>query len=161
MKIPGKGEVDRALKQTQRQVKSALRQVNQLAGRLVARGDYTAAQSWVDIGRSITAFGSRVEALHLEWQGLHNDAPGQLSSERTPLWKYYRPILQTLVQLGGDATISQLEEKLVSLLLLFFRQKKLASCPAISSDGKEQFDGHAGTWLMKGSLRTVRDCDGR
>ncbi len=117
MKIPGKGEVDRALKQAKREVKSALRQVNQLAGRLVAKGDYTGAQSWVEVGRAITTFGAEVDALHLNWQALHEKAPAaQISSERTPLWEYYRPILTALVELGGEATISDLEERVAPIL---------------------------------------------
>jgi len=110
MKIPGKGEVDRALKQTQRQVKSALRQVNQVAGRLVARGDYTGAHSWVDVGRSITTFGTKLDALQQEWQSLHTEIPAQHAVERTPLWEYYRPILKALVQLGGEAYVAEVEE---------------------------------------------------
>lgn len=125
MKIPGKGEVDRALKQTQRQVKSALRQVNQLAGRLVARGDYTSAQSWVDVGRSITTFGAKVDALLLEWQSMQTDAPAQNSLERTPLWEYYRPILEALVQLGGEAYVAEVEEAAKPFLAQVLRQEEM------------------------------------
>ena len=116
MKTPGKGEVERALKLTKREVKSALRQVNQQAGRLVTRGDYTGAQSWVDMGRGITGFGAEVDALQLKWQALQETAPGKTSSERTPLWEYYQPILQALVELGGEATIAELEERVAPIL---------------------------------------------
>jgi len=116
MKIPGKGEVDRALKQTTRQVKSALRQVNQQAGKLVAKGDYNAAQSWVEMGRAMTTFGAEVAALQLKWQELSETAPGHISSERTPLWEYYRPILTALIELGGEGTISELEEQVKPIL---------------------------------------------
>jgi len=116
MKIPGKGEVERALKLTKREVKSALRQVNQQAGRLVTRGDYTGAQSWVDMGRAITGFGAEVDALQLRWQALQETAPGQTTSEGTPLWEYYQPILQALVELGGEALVAELEEKVAPIL---------------------------------------------
>src|SRR5260370_20208817 len=102
MKIPGKREVDNALRLTSREIKSALRQVNQQAGRLVSRGDYDGAQSLVELGKEISQFTSEVEALHAKWRDLREDGD-ESRIERTPLWKYYRPILKALGQLGGEA----------------------------------------------------------
>jgi len=80
------------------------------------RGDYSAAEGLVDVGRSVTRFGAEVDALHLRWRELQLVEPAQVSSERTPLWEYYRPLLQALVELGGEATRSQLEEKVEPIL---------------------------------------------
>ena len=40
----------------------------------------------------------------------HTSAQKKLSN--TPLWEFYRPILQALVALGGDATRKQIEAQL-------------------------------------------------
>jgi restriction system protein len=115
-RIPGNREVDRALKQLGREVRSALKEINQQAGRLVMRGDYSAAEELVEVGRTVTKFGAEVDALHLRWRELQLVEPAQVSNERTPLWEYYRPLLQALVELGGEATRSQLEEKAEPIL---------------------------------------------
>lgn len=49
-RLPGNREVDRALKQLAREVKSALKEINQQAGRLVMRGDSSAAEGLVEVG---------------------------------------------------------------------------------------------------------------
>jgi hypothetical protein len=115
-KMPGTREVDRAIKQTAREVKTALKEINHQAGKLVARGEYAAAEELVKVGRAITIFAGEVDALQLRWRELQDNAPGKLSSERTPLWEYYRPILQALVQLDGESTLARLEEKVEPLL---------------------------------------------
>ena len=120
-RIPGNREVERALKQTVREVKAALKEINQQAGRLVARGEYGAAETLVEVGRSITKFGAEVEGLLLRWRELGETAPGQVPSERTPLWEYYRPILQALVELGGEAIVSQVEERVEPILAAVLR----------------------------------------
>jgi restriction system protein len=115
-RIPGNREIDRALKQLARELKSALKEINQQAGRLVMRGDYSEAEGLVEVGRSVTKFGAEVDALHLRWRELQLIEPTQVSSERTPLWEYYRPLLQALVELGGEATRSQVEDKVEPIL---------------------------------------------
>jgi hypothetical protein len=114
--MPGSREVERAIKQTAREVKAALKEINHQAGKLVARGEYATAEELVKVGRSITTFADEVETLRLRWSELQDNAPGKLSSERTPLWEYYRPILKALVQLGGEATLDDLERKVEPIL---------------------------------------------
>jgi len=109
MKIPGKREVDNALKQTTREIKSALRQINHQAARLVSRGDYEGAQSLVELGKQVSQFGSETEALHAKWQNLREDR-NEAAIVRTPLWKYYRPILRALIALNGEAYVAEVEE---------------------------------------------------
>jgi hypothetical protein len=115
-KMPGSREVERALRQSVREIKAALKEINQQAGKLVARGDYGAAEELVQVGRTVTAFGAEVEALQSRWLDLQESATKELTTERTPLWEYYKPILVALVELGGDATLSQVEEKVEPIL---------------------------------------------
>jgi hypothetical protein len=113
--MPGIREVERSLKQTERVIKSALKEINQSAGKLVVRGEYGAAEDLVKLGRAVTLFANEVEGLQLRWSELKDSAPGKLS-ERTPLWEYYRPILKALVRRGGEATLSEVEEEVEPLL---------------------------------------------
>jgi len=115
-KIPGNREVDRALKQAVRQVKSALKEINQEAGKLVTRGDYSGAEQYVQVGRSVTTFTSELEALHLRWRALQENTTSEDLNEKTALWGFYRPILQALVELGGESTVAQLEDRVEPLL---------------------------------------------
>jgi hypothetical protein len=115
-RIPGSREVERALKLAVREVRSALKEINQQAGRLVARGDYGAAEGLVEIGRTVTTFGSEVEALQSRWRELQEIATAEATPAKTPLWEYYKPILQALIELGGEATLSELEEKVEPIL---------------------------------------------
>lgn len=131
-RIPGNREVDRALKQLAREVRSALKEINQQAGRLVTRGDYSAAEALVKVGRSVTTFGDEVDALLLRWRELQHGAPGQVASEKTPLWEYYRPLLQALVELGGEASLSDLEEKVEPILTSVLKPGEMT----VMSEGK-------------------------
>jgi hypothetical protein len=115
-KMPGSREVERALRQTLREIKAALKEINQQAGKLVMRGDYAVAEELVSVGRTVTTFGAEVEALQSRWLDLQESATKELTIERTPLWEYYKPILVALVELGGDATLSQVEEKVEPIL---------------------------------------------
>jgi hypothetical protein len=125
--MPGSREVERAIKQTGREVKAALKEINHQAGKLVARGEYAAAEELVKVGRAMTTFADEVEALNLRWRELQDNAPGKLSSDRTPLWEYYKPILQALVQLGGEATLAEIEEKVQPLLAAFLQPGEMTT----------------------------------
>lgn len=115
-KMPGSREVERALRQTVRETRAALKEINQQAGKLVARGDYGAAEELVQVGRTVTAFGAEVEGLQSRWLDLQEYTSKELTIERTPLWEYYKPILLALVELGGEATLSQVEDKVEPIL---------------------------------------------
>src|SRR6266480_699552 len=115
--IPGGREVDRALLRAKRGLKAALKKTNQHAGRLLARGAYSAAEGLVASARLAGAFQGELEVLRQKWRdisALAKRGSHSPKSERTPLWGYYRPILQALAALDGEATLPDLERQLES-----------------------------------------------
>jgi hypothetical protein len=117
--IPGSREVEQALRSVERAVKSSLKEVNQHAAKLLARGDYPGAEAMVGIGRSVGDFGRDVEKMRQRWRSIRVDPEGLGgdSTDTTPLWEYYRPILRTLDSLGGDANRREIEQHVESELV--------------------------------------------
>jgi hypothetical protein len=57
-------------------------------------------------------------ALNRRWRELRSTGkePGKGKASQTPLWEFYRPILQALVSLRGEATRKEIEAKLEETL---------------------------------------------
>lgn len=110
-KLPGSMQVDRAFRTVSREIKGALKLINQQAGKLLVRGDYTGAESLVERARQVGEFRTEVEALRAKWKELRGGSGGAgQTNQKTPLWEYYQPILRALVAKGGRAAASELEE---------------------------------------------------
>jgi len=63
------------------------------------------------MGRAITGFGAEVDALQLRWQSPSETAPGQTTSEGTPLWEYLSADFGKLWRTGWRSIVAELEEK--------------------------------------------------
>ena len=112
-RLPGGREVDRALRNVEREVRAALKALNQQAGKSLARGDYQSAEGMVAVGRSVSDFRKEVEELRRHWRALlvpKEQSQGH-APESTPLWEFYRPILRALDSLGGEATRQEIERR--------------------------------------------------
>ena len=109
MKVPGGADVTKALRDLKRNLKECLTRVNQEAAMLLSKGSYERAQSLVNVAKSLDTFRVEVESLHTRWKELRGGPQGTAKAPRTPLWKYYQPILQALVDLGGAARIAEIE----------------------------------------------------
>jgi len=112
--LPRNHEVRMAIRSLGREVKLATKEANQLAAKRLARGDYSGAQSLIEVAKAISEFGNEVRMLHSRWKSVQSSSPQpeRIKGEETPLWELYRPILQALVALGGDATRNEIEAKL-------------------------------------------------
>jgi hypothetical protein len=98
-----------------REIKAALRELNQQAAKLMTRGDYGGASAVADRGRMMGEFDGRVDALRREWRDLWTSSSDHgVKDVSTPLWEYYRLVLQTLVALGGEASRRDVEKHLAS-----------------------------------------------
>ncbi len=107
--------VDRSLGATARQLKAAVSDLNRAAGKSLARGDYKTAEVTVELARSLMAFGEELSGLHMRWRALQAVQGGLRVEKKTPLWTVYVPVLQSLIVLGGEATTSQLRERLATV----------------------------------------------
>lgn len=109
MKVPGGSDVSKAILSLRSNLKACLRQVNQQAGRLLAKGDYARAESLVEVAKAVESLRADVEELQNRWRGIKGARDDGRKEAHTPLWEYYQPILQALQSLGGAARIGELE----------------------------------------------------
>ncbi len=111
MGMPRGREVDRALTNSVKEVKASLKELNQNAGKLLAKGRYEQAEALVSQGRIISEFQGKVDALRTEWRSLRKGGGTSVGSgETTPLWQYYKPILKSLISLGGEASRKDIQK---------------------------------------------------
>jgi len=112
--IPRNKEVTQAIRSLVRQIRLATKETNQLAAKHLARGDYNRAQSLIAVAQTISAFGNEVSQLNERWREVRSACkkPKKAKDNQTPLWEFYRPILQALASLRGEATRKEIEGKL-------------------------------------------------
>jgi hypothetical protein len=112
-RIPYGREVDQAMAKVGKEINVALKQLNQHAGTLLSKGCYDKVEELLNTGRLIHEFRNKVKVLQSDWRELRKGSKeeGQEKGEVTPLWEYYRPILQSLVSLGGRARRKDLEQE--------------------------------------------------
>lgn len=82
------------------------------AAKLLTKGNYGGAQTLVDLARSVKAFDADVEALAAKWSGVRGGATKSPVSDGTPLWAYYKVILQTLSVADGRLSTPELIKRL-------------------------------------------------
>jgi hypothetical protein len=108
--------VEAALRDLQRAVKGAVREVNQEAAELLAAGKYPRAEALMVLAKGARAFQADVTALRGRWREVRRG--GRRSSaarqDETPLWELYRPILLALCDLGGEARRLDIERRLTT-----------------------------------------------
>lgn len=115
-KIPNAREVTQTLKAAQGAVKQSLKELNQTAGQMMAKGDYAGAQALAEKGREIQQFHYEVDALRQRWRELRSDGGDGGNSKKTPLWSYYHPVLKALTSAGGEARVPDIEPEVERLL---------------------------------------------
>jgi hypothetical protein len=117
MKVPEIRKVTKALGAADKSIKTCLRALNQNAAKLMARGNYSGAQGLASTGTEIQAFRAELESLRKRWGeiGGGNKEKDEKDSA-TPLWGYYQPILQALVNVGGEARRPDIEPQVEQLM---------------------------------------------
>jgi hypothetical protein len=102
--------VEQHLRQAGQEVKASRKELNKQAGTLMSRGDYPGAMSLAALAQTIAGFEEKVAGVRREWRALWRGPRDEGSKdETTPLWEYYRLILQALDALDGAATRQQIE----------------------------------------------------
>jgi Mrr restriction endonuclease-like protein len=109
MRVPHAQGVSSALRSLRGAATKALKGLNQTAAQRMAKGDYAAAEAVAAKGREIRQFQREVEELRKRWREIRGTGGSKPKSATTPLWAYYQPILQGLVEAGGEALPSDLE----------------------------------------------------
>jgi len=143
--LPSRRKTDRALVDAARAAKATVKEANRGAGRLVAKGNYQAAEGLVTLAKAASIFQGEISTLRQHWREIAygKSSRGKTNVERTPLWEYYKPILAALQALNGTATRQELEKHLE------------ASIPSILKSGDFQENVH-GKPRWKIMLRRAR-----
>ena len=113
MNLPRSGQIRKALRATEREVKLSLKEVNQRAAKLMERGNYEGAKALITQGKGSHAYLAKVQALWNRLSELRGGRGGRKfgKNEQHALWEYYQPVIKVLVSLGGEATRAQIEAK--------------------------------------------------
>ncbi len=117
--IPNPDSVKKALKLSDKRLKTIIRRVNIEAARHTRSGDYEGAEKWIQIAKSVMDYQSRLKAFADEWQtivktsrlttkGKSGLQRGAQKSPVTPMWQFYTPVLKALEEEGGEAKIEDL-----------------------------------------------------
>jgi hypothetical protein len=119
-RIPHAWDVHRALRSVRAAAQKAQKGLNQVANQRMAKGDYAAAGELVTKGKEIDQFQLEVEALRKRWREVCGVREKGASRSVTPLWAYFKPILEALESLGGEARRTDLERKVERLIASSF-----------------------------------------
>ena len=116
--VPRNQEVTKAIRSLARQTRLATKEANQMAAKRLRPWRLRRMQSLINVAQAISAFGNEVLGLNSRWREVRSTGKGPKmgKNSQTPLWEFYRPILQALVALGGDATRKDIEGKLEETL---------------------------------------------
>lgn len=116
-RIPKSREVDLALKDLSKKLTECMTEIHQRAAQVMSKGHFEKAEAIIGTAKQLQGFESHVDELKLQWRELKrgNNEPRR-SSQTTPLWAYYLPILRVLMELGGEATRAEIESEVDSLM---------------------------------------------
>jgi hypothetical protein len=112
VKIPHSKGVSRALRNVRTATRKTFKDLNEVAGQRMAKGDYVAAEALAAKGREIRQFVQQADELLRTWRGLSGRGAKTTATskgETTPLWAYYQPILKAIVTAGGECAGDDIE----------------------------------------------------
>jgi hypothetical protein len=115
-RIPQAGGVALALREVRGAAQKALKGLNQAASQRMAKGDYVTAEALAAKGKEIQQFQAEADALRKRWREICGLVDRSAKNSATPLWMYYQPILQALVQAGGECRRTEVELRVDELM---------------------------------------------
>jgi hypothetical protein len=110
--IPNKRVISQAIRSARKALKQTIKEINQTAADLAKKGAYERAEAAMTKGRELMGFREEITGVERKWKQVCASGKAQSkASGDTSLtaWQYYGPILQSLVALGGKATLNDLE----------------------------------------------------
>ena len=122
-RIPHTEGVLKAIRQVRNAAQHSLKALNQVASQRMRKGDYENAEAMADKGREIQAFFSEVDSLRKKWSDISRSKSGEKTGVQTPLWKYYQPVLQAIVQNDGKCVGTDVENTVGRMMKRTFQAK--------------------------------------
>ena len=110
-RIPHARGVAQALRSVRTAAQRSLKGLNQAASQRMAKGDYATAEELAAKGKEIRQFQAEVDELRKRWRAVCGGGSRGAKKSATPLWSYYQPILQALVQAGGECRGADVEAR--------------------------------------------------
>ena len=110
-RIPQGQHVQKSIIGVEKAIKTAVKQINQEAGCMLAKGRYDKAEELISLAKAVAEFQTNVRVLRNDWQklGRSGKGPGKTIGDITPQWEYYKPLLHCLIRLGGEAIRKEIE----------------------------------------------------
>lgn len=115
-RVPQTNDVLAALREVRAAAQKALKGLNQTASQRMAKGDYATAELLVAKGKEIQQFQAEIDQLRKRWLEVSRIGTPSGKKTATPLWMYYQPILQALVQAGGECRRAEVESRVEKLM---------------------------------------------
>lgn len=115
-RVPHAQGVNQAIRSVRAAAEKSLKALNQAASQRMAKGDYAKVEEFSGRGRAIREFQQEIDALRKRWREVCGGATVKSAGPATPLWKFFQPILQALVNLGGKERRQAIEAEVERLM---------------------------------------------
>lgn len=113
-RVPRGQAVRKAIRSVRQATQQSLKALNTYASQRMAKGDYAAAESAAAKGKELRAFMSDIETLRKRWREVSGSSGAK--KEVTPLWTLYQPILQAIIDAGGECRRDVIETAIARTL---------------------------------------------
>jgi hypothetical protein len=125
--VPNASAVSTSFRKLLKRLDGTRKKINGTVASESKSGDYDAAKEWMEVGRVVSDFRDRAEALHKEWKTLvkgirasgkqnpinvHSPSSKKGSHKRPFVWRFYKPLLGLLAGRGGNASTEELISEL-------------------------------------------------
>ena len=109
-RIPLVKGVTKAMRQVRDAAQRSLNALNRAASQRMAKGDYATAESLAAKGKEVKSFFAEIDSLRQRWNEISGTKrQDKKGGEPTPLWMYYQPILQAVIQNDGECRRTDVE----------------------------------------------------
>jgi hypothetical protein len=97
-------KVGRQIVQLRRDLKAAVKELNNDAARKVGQGNYAASQEMIGLAKTVQQFGVEAKEMDERWKAIRKQRATRPVAEKTPGWEYYRLVANALASLGADSS---------------------------------------------------------
>jgi hypothetical protein len=122
-RIPQTKGVTKAIRQVRDAAQRSLKALNQAASQRMKKGDYVVAEALAAKGKEIKIFFSEIDLLRNRWSEISGAQDREGKGAQTPLWAYYQPVLQAIVQNGGKCLRNAVEDSVGRIMKDTFQAK--------------------------------------
>jgi hypothetical protein len=108
-RIPHLSGVSQAIRALRTAAKESVGELKRLASQRLAKGDYQIAEELASYGKKLKQFEESVTVLSEHWRELRDKSERGQTNSLTPLWQFFRPALQAVIECGGECSLKDVE----------------------------------------------------